>query len=306
MIEKAIASDADVVMIDLEDSVAPSAKVASRDNVAWALQELEWGRGPADRTRRAYRVNGLDTPFFYRDVIDIVEAATPMIDLIVVPKVERAGDVVTVDTLLRQVEMNVGVATGSIRVQAQIESAEGLTNVEAIARASPRLASLNFGPGDFAASVGMPLASIGAMDRWDDQYPGHRFHYAMARIAVAAKAAGLAAIDGPLADFKDLEAFRASCLRARVLGYDGKWCIHPAQVPIANEIFVPTDEERAWAQRVVDAYREAVEQGIGVARLDDRMIDEASIKLARDILDRAAEGTGQTPARRVSSSDSSC
>jgi citrate lyase subunit beta/citryl-CoA lyase len=290
MIEKAVASDADVVMIDLEDSVAPAAKAASRPNVVQALGELDWGR-----TRRAYRVNGLDTAFFYRDVIDVVEPAGAMIDLIVVPKVERAEDVVTVDTLLRQIEMSLGIGPGSIRIQAQIESAEGLTNVEAIARASrrsdfeTRLDSLNFGPGDFAASVGMPSASIGAMDQWDGRYPGHRFHYAMARIAVAAKAAGLAAIDGPLADFRDLEAFRAACVRARALGYDGKWCIHPDQVPIANEIFVPTDDEQVWARRVVDAYTEATARNIGVVTLDGRMVDEASIRLARDILDRVAE-----------------
>jgi citrate lyase subunit beta/citryl-CoA lyase len=281
MIEKAVASEADVVMLDLEDSVVPDAKAAGRPNVTRALQELDW-RG----SRRAYRVNGLDTPFFYRDVIEGVEPAGAALDLLVVPKVGRPEDVVVVDILLRQIELTVGIEVGSIGIQAQIESASGLASVEVIARTAPRLDSLNFGPGDFAASVGMPSASIGAMDRWDELYPGHRFHYPMARIAVAAKAAGLAAIDGPLADFRDLDGFRASCLRARALGYDGKWCIHPSQVPIANELFLPTGEERAWAQRVVDAYRAAVAQGSGVVRLDDRMIDEASIRMAQDILDQ--------------------
>jgi citrate lyase beta subunit len=285
MIEKAVASAADVVLLDLEDSVVREAKSSSRANVVRALRELDW-----DLTRRAYRVNGLDTAFFYRDVIEVVEEAGDTVDLIVVPKVERPEDIVVADTLLRQIEMSAGIETGhparhrGIRIQAQIETARGLANVEAIARAASRLESLNFGPGDFAASVGMPSTSIGAMDRWDEQYPGHRFHYAMARIVVAARAAGLGAIDGPLADFRDLDAFRASCIRARGLGYDGKWCIHPAQIPIANEVFLPTEEEREWAQRVVDAYTEATAKGIGAVRLDDRMIDEASIRMAQSIL----------------------
>lgn len=279
MIEKAVVSSADVVLIDLEDSVAPEAKTASRANVSRALRELDWGR-----KRRAYRINALDGPYFYRDLIDVVEEAGDKVDLIVVPKVGRPEHVAAVDMLLGGIEKANGLESGRIRVQAQIESAEGLVNVEPIARSCTRLESLNFGPGDFAASAGIPSASIGAMDQWDEAYPGHRFHYPMARILVAARAARLQAIDGPLADFRDLDAFRASCLRARALGYDGKWCIHPAQIPVANEVFLPTTAEREWAQRVVDAYREATEKGVGAVSLDDRMIDEASIRMARSIL----------------------
>ncbi len=281
MIEKAVASSADVVLIDLEDSVAPQQKPGSRQNLIRAVRELDWGE-----KRPAYRVNGLDTKFFYRDLIDVLEEVGDAVGLIVVPKADRAEDIAVADTLLRQIEMGLGIEVGRVRLMAQIETARGLTMVERIAAASPRLASLNFGPGDFSASTGMPLASIGAMDEWDARYPGHRYHYPMARIAVAAKAAGLRAIDGPLADFRDLDGMRDSCYRARALGYDGKWCIHPGQVPIANEIFSPTEKERTWALRVVAAYREANLKGEGVVRLDDRMIDEASIRLAQNILEQ--------------------
>ena len=278
--ETALATEADVVLLDLEDSVVPAQKPASRANIITAARELDWGR-----RRLAYRVNGLDTPFFYRDLIEIVEEVAGRVGHIVVPKVGRPEDIAVVDTLLRQIEMSVAAEPGRIRLQAQIETAAGLINVERIAGASPRLGSLIFGPGDFSASVGMPLTSIGAMDEWDARYPGHRYHYVMARMVTAAAAYGLGAVDGPLADFHDDEGLRASCYRARALGYSGKWCIHPAQVPIINEIFTPTDAERAWAQQVMDAYRESQGEGQGAMRLGDRMIDEASVRMARTILE---------------------
>jgi citrate lyase beta subunit len=282
MIEKALASDADVAMIDLEDSVPPDAKEASRENVIRAFREVDWGSKPP-----AFRVNGLETPFFYRDIIEIVEAAGDRLALIVVPKVHRPEDVVVVDTLLSQIEMRMGFPPGKIGLEAQIESAAGLVNCERIATASPRLESLIFGPGDFSSSVRMPMENIGVMGWWDEQYPGHRYHYAMSRMVVAARAAGLRAVDGPVANFKDLEAVRQSCIVARGLGFDGKWCIHPAQVPIANEVFAPTKQEIEWAQKVVDAYREAMAGGQGVISLNGVMVDEASIKLAQATLDLA-------------------
>lgn len=282
MIEKAVSSMADVVFLDLEDAVAPEAKVASRTNVVRALRELDWGKKPP-----AYRVNGLDTPLFYRDVIEVVESAGDRLAIIVIPKLGRPEDLVTVDTLLSQIELAKGFELGKIRLEAQIESAGGLIEVERIAEASNRLDSLIFGPGDYAASVHMPMRTIGSMDRWDEQYPGHRMHYAMARIVVAARAAGIRAIDGPLADFRDMEAYDRACVVARGLGFDGKWCIHPDQVPIANEVFSPTVEELEWAKRVAEAYRQATAAGTGVVSVDQVMVDAASIKLAETTLELA-------------------
>jgi citrate lyase subunit beta/citryl-CoA lyase len=282
MIEKGIRSAADVAFLDLEDAVASDAKMESRQNVVRALRELDWGAKPP-----AYRMNALDTPFFYRDLVDIVEETGEKLALIIVPKVGRAEELVVVDVLLTQIEANVGLEPGRIKLEAQIESAEGLLAVERIARSTGRLQALVFGPGDYAASVHMPMSSIGAMDEWDDRYPGHRFHYPMHRIAVAARAAGLLAIDGPVANVRDLDGYRQSSLIARSLGYDGKWCIHPNQIPIANEVFSPTEKELAWAKRVVDAYREAVAAGRGVLTVDDKMIDAASIKLAERTIELA-------------------
>jgi citrate lyase subunit beta/citryl-CoA lyase len=279
MIEKAVASPADVVFVDLEDAVAPAAKVESRQNVIRAIRELDWGDKPP-----AYRMNGLDTPFFYRDLIDVVERAGDRLALIVVPKVGRPEDLATVDTLLASVEANVGLQSRRIKLEAQIESASGLVHVDKIAAATGRLVTLNFGPGDFSASMHMPLASIGAMDWWDEQYPGHRFHGAMTRIVAAARAAGVRATDGPLADFRDLEGYRRACIIARGLGFDGKWCIHPSQIAMANEVFSPTEEEVAWARKVLDAYDRATAGGSGAVSLDGRMIDGASIRLAEGIV----------------------
>lgn len=282
MIEKAVALPADTVLLDLEDSVVPSEKVASRKNVIRAIRELDWGnKAPA------YRVNGLDTPFCYRDLIEVVEEVGNAVRMVVIPKVDGPEELFMVDILLRQIERAVGIEPGDIGVAVQIESAIGLVNVDRTAAVSPRVQSLIFGPGDYAASVHMPVTSIGSRDRWDEHYPGHRFHYAMARIVVAARSTGRRAIDGPLADFRDLDAFRAACVVARGLGYDGKWCIHPSQIAIANEIFSPTVEEIAWARKVVDAYREAVATGRGALSVDDRMVDAASIKMAETTLDLA-------------------
>jgi citrate lyase subunit beta/citryl-CoA lyase len=175
---------------------------------------------------------------------------------------------------------------GKTRIQAQIEGAEGLANADAIARATDRLEAIHFGPGDFAATLRMPLTSIGVMDEWDEAYPGHRFHYAMQRIVVAARATGVRVLDGPVADYGDEEGLRGSCLRARSLGFDGKWCIHPAQIPVINEVFSPTDKEVEWAEKVVAAYEEANAAGSGSVSVDGQMVDAASIKMARNVLDK--------------------
>jgi citrate lyase beta subunit len=281
MIAKAVASAADVVFLDLEDAVAPDQKTEARQHVVRAVRELDWSAKP-----RTYRVNGLDTPFFYRDLIDVVEAAGDRLDLVIVPKVNRPADVYVVETLLGQIEANHGFDR-PIGLEVQIETAEGLQNCDRIARASRRIEALIFGPGDYAASVRMPLAAIGGTDEWDAAYPGHRFHDAMHRILVAGRAAGLRVIDGPYADFRDLEGLRQAAMRSRALGYDGKWCIHPAQIDVVNDVFSPTEAEVAWATRVADAYDAAQGAGSGSIALDGKMIDAASIRMARVTLDQA-------------------
>ena len=280
MVEKALASDADAVFLDLEDAVAPEGKAAARGDVVSALKELDWHGRPG-----LYRANALDTSYFYRDLIEVVEEAGDSLDAIMVPKVNRPEDLHAVSMLLSQLELE----KGKIKLEAQIESAEGLTNVDSIASATSRLEALHFGPGDFAASVSMPQTSIGVMDEWDDVYPGHRFHYAMQRIVVAARAAGVRVLDGPVANYSDEEGLRRSCMIARSLGFDGKWCIHPAQIAVVNETFSPTDREVEWAKKVVAAYEEANATGSGSVSVDGHMVDAASIKLARNTLGKVPE-----------------
>ena len=282
MVERGPSSGADLFFLDLEDATAPSEKTAARENVVRTLKELDWQGRPA-----FYRMNSLDTPYFYRDIIDVVEEAGERLDLILVPKVERPEDLCILDTLLRSVEMSAGITPGKVKLEAQIETARGLVNIDAIARATERLEALVFGPGDYAASIRMPQTSIGTTDEWDEAYPGHRFHYAMHRIVVAARAANLRVIDGPVADYRDEEGLRQSCLVARSLGFDGKWCIHPGQVETVNEVFSPTEREIEWANRVVSAYEEANAAGSGSISVDGQMVDAASIKMARNTLDLA-------------------
>lgn len=286
MVERGPRSGADLFFLDLEDAVAPDSKAEARKNVVRAVKELDWQRRPT-----LYRINSLDTPYFYRDVIEVVEEAGDRLDLILVPKAERPEDLAALDTLLTSVELNAGLEKNKVKLEAQIETTLGLTNIDAIARATPRLEALHFGPGDYAASVRMPQTSIGTMDEWDEAYPGHRFHYAMHRIVVAARANDLRAIDGPVADYRDEEGLRKSCLRARSLGFDGKWCIHPSQVETVNKVFSPTERELEWAKRVVSAYEEATAAGSGSISMDGQMVDAASIKMARNTLD-LARGAG--------------
>ncbi len=286
MVERGPLSGADLFFLDLEDATAPSEKASARQNVIRAIKDLDWQDRPT-----FYRINSLDTPYWYRDVIEVVEEAGEELDLILVPKVERPEDLHTLDTLLQSVEITAGLDPGKVKLEAQIETAKGLTNIDAIASATKRLEALVFGPGDYAASVRMPQTSIGTMDEWDEAYPGHRFHYAMHRIVVAARAAGLRAIDGPVADYRDEEGLRKSCLVARSLGFDGKWCIHPGQVETVNEVFSPTERELEWARKVVDAYEEANAARSGSISVDGQMVDAASIKMARNTLD-LARGAG--------------
>jgi citrate lyase subunit beta/citryl-CoA lyase len=280
MVKKALASEADAVFLDLEDAVAPDSKAAARGDVVSALEELDWRGRPG-----LYRANALDTSYFYRDLIEVVEEAGNTLDALMIPKVNRPEELHAVSILLSQLELAMELEKGGIKLEAQIESAEGLTNVDSIACATDRLTALHFGPGDFAASISMPQTSIGVMDEWDEAYPGHRFHYAMQRVVVAARAANLRVLDGPVADYRDKEGLRGSCLIARSLGFDGKWCIHPAQIGIVNEVFSPTDREVEWAKKVVAAYEEANAEGSGSVSVDGQMVDAASIRMARTTLD---------------------
>jgi citrate lyase beta subunit len=279
MIEKALRSGADAVCIDLEDAVAPDDKPAARANIPTALAK------PA-RPIRTFRINGLDTHFAYRDIVEVVEAAGANIDLVMLPKTNSARDVQFLDTLLTQIESAHGIPR-PIGIEAQIETAAGFLNASEIAQASPRLEALIFGPGDFAASMRMPLANIGELDSNDELYPGHRWHAVMQTIVAAARASGLRAIDGPYAGYKNTAGFERSCRVARAMGFDGKQCIHPAQIAIANAIFSPSPEEIAHARRVVEACERAAAQGRGAASLDGKMIDAANIRMARVALEQA-------------------
>ena len=284
-VAKAVASEADVAILDLEDAVGPAEKAGARPAVVAAFRGLDWGAKP-----RAWRVNAPDTPWCYRDLIEVVEAAPDLADLVVVPKVDNPAQVAFVDGLLAGLE----AATGReppIGIEVQIETAAGLSNCRAIAAASPRIEALVFGPGDFAASVGMPLAAIGTPDRWDAAYPAHRWGYAMHEILIAARAVGLRAVDGPYAAFRDLDGLRRSSEAARALGYDGKWCIHPDQVAVVNEVFSPTPEEVSQARATLAAYESALAAGHGALAVDGVMVDAASVRMAEATLAKAGRGT---------------
>ena len=289
MIVKAAASAADSVCIDLEDSVPADAKEASRATVVRAFKELDFG----GRTRM-FRMNGLETPFAYRDVIDVVEAAGDRIDQVMLPKCGGSGDVAFVSRLLSQIEARQGFGR-RIGIEAQIESAAGFTWIREIASASPRLRALIFGAGDYAASMRMPATGIGTSDANDEMYPGHRWHAVMHAIVAATRTNGLRCVDGPYSDFRNLEGFERACGVARAMGFDGKQCIHPGQLPSVNRIFGPTPDEIAHARRIVEAYDAAAASGRGAVSLDGRMIDEANVRMARVVLRQTANPASRGP-----------
>jgi citrate lyase subunit beta/citryl-CoA lyase len=272
---------ADEVMLDLEDSVAPGAKAAARDLAVAALKA-----GGLGEKLVAVRINGVTTPWAYQDVIAVVEGAPGAVDSLVLPKVSGPAAVGWLDVLLTQVEQAVGLPAGTVRIEAQIEDAAGLAAVEAIAVASPRLVSLVFGPADFMASIGMRSLTVGGQP---EGYPFDAHHYALMRMLVAAKAAGLQAIDGPYAKIADLDGLRTAATSVAALGYDGKWVLHPAQVDVVNQVFTPSPTDYARAVRILDAYERATEvDGRGAVMLDDEMIDEASRKMALMIAAKGA------------------
>lgn len=279
MIAKAAASAADAVCLDLEDSVAVSEKAPARGNVVRALRDLDFH----NRTR-IVRINALDTEFSYRDIVEVWEAVGDRVDLMMMPKVGAARDVQFVETLLTQIAWAQRRPVDQIAIEAQIETASGFLNIREIASSSARLDALIFGPGDYAASMHMPLAAIGERDEHDAIYQGHRWHAVMHTIVAAARAQGLRCLDGPYAGYRDADGFERSCRIARALGFDGKQCIHPSQLDLANAVFSPSAAEIASARAVVDAYESATAHGHGAAAHDGRMIDAASLRMARTIL----------------------
>jgi citrate lyase subunit beta/citryl-CoA lyase len=281
MIEKGLGSGADIAFLDLEDAVAPDAKPAGRALAVNTVANADWQGKP-----RAIRINAVGTPWFARDLIDLIEQTGDRLDLIVLPKVDSLADLVAVDRLLASLETSVG-RSQPVRIEAQIESAGGLAACAAIAGGSARLESLVYGPGDLAASLRMPGLGIGMRGEWDDAYGADRHHFTLMTILVAARANGLRAVDGPYADFRDADGLRISARRSRALGYDGKWCIHPGQIEIVNEVFSPTAEEITHARSIIDAYREATTRGEAALVHQGVMIDTASLRMAEATLELA-------------------
>ncbi|WP_433506303.1 HpcH/HpaI aldolase/citrate lyase family protein [Pseudonocardia halophobica] len=280
MFAKAAVSDADLVFLDLEDACAPAEREKARGKAARALRELDWGR-----TTRAIRMNGVDTRWAHGDVIEVVTEAREALDVIIVPKVRRARDVWWVDVLLDQLEETLGLPPKRIALEVLIEETEGLQNVDEIVTASRRLEAVIFGAGDFSASQG---ARVDVNFDPVVPYPGDIWHYARARIIVAARTAGIDAIDAPFPNFKAPDAYRAACAAASAQGYVGKWAIHPSQIAIANEVFSPTPQEITHAEAVVAAYREAEAAGRGATSLDGMLVDAAHLRHADTIARKAA------------------
>jgi len=294
--EKAAKGIADEVFLDLEDAVSPSEKTRARGMAIQAINDLDWG----DKILTV-RVNGLDSPWGYRDIVDIVEQC-PRLDLIMLPKAGLPSDITFVETLLNGIELAVG-RKKRVGIEALIETALGMVNASGIAQASPRLEALIFGVGDYLidmqtsdqkmGSVNADYAVVAADPAQAAAYYANQWHYAQSRIATVCRAYGLRPIDGPYVDFSDHDGYRASAFRARALGFEGKWAIHPSQLELANAAFTPSGERVAWAQRVARAMEQAMAQGRGAANLDGELIDMAHVKLAANVRQRAALIAGQ-------------
>jgi len=288
MIERAAASDADSVFLDLEDAVAPGDKVKARGNVIKALTDIDWrARGKSI----CVRINGIDTPLMYRDLIEVMEQAGTRLDTILVPKVGVAADLYLCDALMTQIEAALGLGEPA-GLEALIETALGMANVETIARdGSRRLEALHFGVADYAASNKARTVSIGGLN---PDYPGDQWHFALSRITVACRAYGLRAIDGPFGDFNDAEGYLAAARRGAALGIEGKWAIHPSQIALANKVFSPSEAEAQRAERILIALEEAAKAGQGAAQLDGKMIDAASARMAENIIDTTRKIAART------------
>jgi citrate lyase subunit beta / citryl-CoA lyase len=278
MLGKAPNLGADMVFLDLEDAVAPLEKEAARDKVVKAINDLDWGD-----VVLCVRVNAWDTKWTYRDIIHVVENSSERLDEIMLPKVQSAADVQALDMLLTQIEETTG-RKSQVGIEPQIETARGLINVEEICAASPRLETIILGPGDLAASMEMPVLSGGVQI---PEYPGDHFNYVFTHILLAGRAHGLQVIDGPYFRIRDLDGLRDYAQRTRVLGYDGKWALHPDQVPVINELFSPTQEQFDRATALLAAYEQSSDiDGRGAVLFEDEMIDEASRKMATKFVTR--------------------
>jgi len=298
MFEKAASSAADVVFLDVEDAVAPDDKAQARKNIIQGLNDIDWGR-----KSMMVRINGLDTHYMYRDVVDIVEAC-PRLDMILIPKVGTAADVYAIDMMVTQIETAMG-RTKRIGFEVLIETALGMANVEAIAQSSKRLEAMSFGVADYAASTRARTTVIGGVNKdsgvlTDRDADGKReyfwtdpWHAAQTRMMVACRAYGLRPIDGPFGDFSDPDGYVAAANRAAVLGYEGKWAIHPSQIALANQVYTPSEAEVTRARRIMQAMDEAAKAGKGAVSLDGRMIDIASIRMAEALLVKAEQIGGQ-------------
>lgn len=290
LFEKAAQSHADVICLDIEDAVAPQDKPQARANIIKGLQTVNWGKKTV-----SVRINGLDTPWCYRDIVDILEAKTERLDLFMIPKVGVAADIYAIDMLISQIEMAAG-RKKQLRLEVIIESALGLQNADAIAHSSKRLDSFHFGAADFAASAGMRTTNIGGPNpdytvltdadthgarqtHWGDMW-----HYAIARMVAAARSAGLRPVDGPFGNYSDADGFKAQARRAAVMGCEGKWAIHPSQVALANELFTPPLQEVERAREILKAMAEGQASGYGAVALKGRLIDLASIRQAEVIV----------------------
>lgn len=284
LFQKAADGPADYVFLDLEDAVAPADKEQARTNTIAALRDIDWrARGKT----MSVRINGIDTHYMYRDVVDVVEEAGEFVDTVLIPKAGVAADVYMVDAMLTQIEQAKRLPH-RIGIEVLIETALGMANVEAIAQSSRRLEAMHFGVADYAASVRARTTNIGGLN---PDYPGDQWHFGISRMVVACRAYGLRAIDGPFGDFKDPDGFRAAAKRAAALGCEGKWAIHPTQIELANEIFTPSPDEVLRAKRILEALTEAESQGRGAASLDGRLIDAASARMAQNIVTMAGEIT---------------
>ena len=298
LFEKAAKSAADVVFLDLEDAVAPDDKAQARKNIIEAVGDIDWGN-----KQLSVRINGLDTHYMYRDVVDVLEQCSERLDMIMIPKVGTAADVYAVDMMVTQIEAAKGYKK-RIGFEHIIETALGMQNVSAIAAASKRNESLHFGVADYAASTRARTTIIGGVnpdysvltDKLEDGsrevHWGDMWHYALARMVVAARANGLRPIDGPFGDFQDPDGYRAAAKRAAVLGCEGKWAIHPSQIALANEVMTPSAAEVTRATRILEAMKVAEAEGKGAVSLDGRLIDYASIRQAEVLVTKARQIAG--------------
>ena len=277
MFEKALNSSADYVFLDLEDAVSPNDKVTARENTIKALKDFDW-RGQGKTI--SVRINGLDTHYMYRDLVDIVEQVGDKLDTVLVPKAGTASDVYMVDCILTQIETSKKLKN-KIGIECLIETALGMSNIKEIAQSSGRLEALHFGVADYAASLRARTVVIGGLN---PDYPGDQWHHGLSKMVMTCRAYGLRAIDGPFGDFNDPEAYIAAAKRGAAIGIEGKWAIHPSQIDLANKVFSPPEAEVNKAKRILEELDKAAKEGKGAAQLDGRMIDAASARMAENIV----------------------